>query len=76
MDEEYLTLKEPFAMIPTNDGKITFVPWSPLSEEGTTVKMYTRNVVYYATPSEDVVQNYNEIFSSIITPQNAGKIIT
>lgn len=75
-DEEYLTIKEPFAMVPTNDGKLTFIPWSPLSEEDTVVKMYTRNIVYYATPSQDVVQNYKEIFSNIITPQNAGKIIT
>ena len=75
-DEEFLTVKEPFALVPTNDGKLNFIPWSPLSEEDTTVKLYTRNVVYYATPSKDVVENYQDIFSNIITPQNAGRIIT
>lgn len=75
-NEEFLTVKEPFALVPTNDGKLNFIPWSPLSAEDTTVKLYTRNVVYYATPSEDVVENYQDIFSNIITPQNAGRIIT
>ena len=75
-DEEFLTVKEPFALVPTNDGKLNFIPWSPLSEEDTTVKLYTRNIVYYATPSKDVVENYQDIFSNIITPQNAGRIIT
>ena len=74
--EEYLSLKEPFALVPTNDGKLNFIPWSPLSEENTPVKMYTKHVVYYATPNEDVLANYNDIFSNIITPQGSGKIIT
>ena len=75
-DDEFIYLKEPFALVPTNDGKLNFIPWSPLSEEDTTVKLYTKHIVYYATPNEDVVSNYNEIFSKIITPQNSGKIIT
>ena len=75
-DDEFLTLKEPFALIPTNDGKLNFIPWSPLSDADTTVKMYTRTVVYYATPNEDVLANYKDIFSNIITPPSAGKIIT
>ena len=74
--EEYLTLKEPFALIPTNDGKLNFIPWSPLGEEDTPVKMYTKHVVYYATPKKDVLDNYNDIFSNIIKPESAGKIIT
>lgn len=75
-DEEFLTIKEPFALVPTNDGKLNFIPWSPLSEEDTTVKLYKRNIVYYATPSKDVMENYQDIFSNIITPQNSGRIIT
>ena len=75
-DDEFITLKEPFALIPTNDGKLNFLPWSPLSDADTTVKMYTRSVLYYATPNEDVLNNYKDIFSNIITPQSAGRIIT
>jgi hypothetical protein len=75
-NEDYLTVKDPVALVPTKEGSLSFVPWSPLSEENTTVKIYTRNVVYYATPNEEVIKNYKEIFSTIITPQNSGKIIT
>ena len=33
-------------------------------------------VVYIATAKEPVVENYEQIFSTIITPKGAGKIIT
>ena len=75
-DDEFIYLKEPFALVPTNDGKLNFIPWSPLSADGSQVKLYLKHIVYYATPNEDVVKNYQEIFSNIITPQNSGKIIT
>ena len=74
--EKTLALKDPFALVQTNDGKLNFIPWSPLSEEDTLVELITKHIVYYATPSKDVVDNYNDIFSNIITPQNAGRIIT
>lgn len=74
--DDYLTVKDPVALVPTKDGTLSFVPWSPLSEENTTVRVYTRNIVYSATPNEEVITNYKEIFSTIITPQNSGKIIT
>ena len=75
-DEEFLYLKDPFALIPTNDGKLQFIPWSPLSEEDAPVELYKKHVIYYTTPNADVLANYNDIFSNIITPQSAGKIIT
>lgn len=73
--DDYILLKEPFALIPTNDGKLNFIPWSPLSAEDTLVKLYKSTITYFATPNEDVLKNYQEIFSNIITPQNSGKII-
>lgn len=74
--EDYLTVKDPVGLVPTKEGTLSFVPWSPLSEKDTTVKVYIRNIVYSATPNEEVIKNYNDIFSTIITPQNPGKIIT
>ena len=69
-------LINPVALVPTQDGNINFVPWCPLAEKDTPVTVKESNVVYYATPNEELVKNYKEIFSPIITPQNAGKIIT
>ena len=71
-----LELINPVALVPTQDGNINFVPWCPLAEKDTPVTVKEANVVYYATPNEELVKNYKEIFSPIITPQNAGKIIT
>ena len=74
--DNYLTLKDPVALVPTKEGDINFVPWSPLGERGAEVRMYTSNVVYYTKPNEELIKNYKEIFSPIITPQNSSKIIT
>ena len=70
------TLKNPVALVPTQDGNINFVPWSPLAEEGSLINVRIDNVVYYATPNEELIKNYKDIFSPIITPKSAGKIIT
>ena len=73
---EFTYLKDPFALIPTNDGKLQFIPWSPLSEDDSMVQLFTKHIIYYTDPNPDVLANYNDIFSNIITPQSAGKIIT
>ena len=70
-------LKDPFVLVPNKDGSnLNFYPWSPLSEKGSSVDLCVRHVVYYATPDEDVVSNYKQFTSTIITPQNSSKIIT
>ena len=72
----YLILKDPVALVPTKDGVVSFVPWSPLSEPGSEVRVYTSSVVYYSVPNDELIKNYKEIFSPIITPPSSGKIIT
>jgi len=74
--DDSVELLNPVALVPNNEGSINFVPWSPLSAKDTPVCVKEANLVYYATPNEELVRNYKEIFSTIITPQNAGKIIT
>ena len=74
--DDYLTVRDPIVLMPSNDGNLSLVPWSPLSEEHTTVKVQRDKIIYYATPNEELIKNYKDIFSTIITPQNSGKIIT
>jgi hypothetical protein len=74
--DDYVTLVNPVALVPTKEGSINFVPWCSLGETGGEVRVYTSNVIYYAEPGEELIKNYKEIFSTIITPQNSGKIIT
>ena len=75
-NDDYLIVKDPVGLVPTKEGSLSFIPWSPLTEPDTYVKVYKRNIVYSTTPNEEVIKNYKEIFSTIITPQNSGKIIT
>ena len=64
-------------LVPGRDGTVGFAPWSPvISPDVKQLRIRANYVVYVTDPNEDVVRNYNEIFSTIITPQNAGKIIT
>ena len=74
--ENSLTLHEPFALIPTKDDKMQFLPWAPLTEEDTTVELNKFHVVYTSTPNQGIVDHYNDSFSNIIKPPSAGKIIT
>lgn len=66
----------PIVMVPGNDGKIGFAPWCPLvAEEVKTITIRASVVVYVTVPNVQVVKNYEQIFSPIITPDNKGLIL-
>ena len=70
-------LGNPIVMVPGRDGNIGFAPWCPLAaEEVKSLEVRTSYMVFVTEPNPDVVRNYEEIFSPIITPKSAGKIIT
>lgn len=75
--DDTITISNPIVMVPGRDGTVGFAPWSPLLaadvKELTVRLSYT---VYISVPNAEVVANYEQIFSPIITPNNAGKIIT
>jgi len=68
-------VKNPVALVPTQGGDINFVPWAPLAEKDVEVEVYTRTMVYMTTADADLVKNYEEIFSPIITPGKKGLIL-
>ena len=69
-------LSNPIVMVPGRDGNIGFAPWCPLvSKEVKTITVRASHVTYVTLPTEQVVENYLEIFSPIITPNNKGLII-
>ena len=75
-NDDYLFVVDAITLMPSKDGNISLIPWLPFCDDGTTIKVPRRNIVYYATPNEELLNQYNDIFSNIITPQKAGKIIT
>ena len=72
-----LIIDNPIVLVPGRDGTVGFAPWSPVIHPNVKeLRIRANYVVYVTDPNDDVVSNYNQIFSSIITPQSAGKIIT
>lgn len=66
----------PIVMVPGHDGKVGFAPWCPLvAEEVKTITIRAAVVVYVTLPNTQVVENYEQIFSPIITPANKGLIL-
>jgi hypothetical protein len=69
-DGTTVSLKNIVAIVlqPTRDGKLSFgfIPWASMVD-GPVVLRYT-DIVYNGNPSEDLANNYNSMFSGIVTP--------
>jgi hypothetical protein len=75
-DDTY-DISNPIVMVPGRDGTIGFAPWAPLlAEDVKVLTIRASYVVYVSVPNAQVVENYEQIFSPIIKPTSAGKIIT
>ena len=71
-----LVISRPVVMVPQGQ-QVGFAPWSPFLHEDVK-ELFIREsyTVYVSDPNPSVVENYEQIFSPIITPKSAGKIIT
>ena len=73
---ETMVIANPIVMVPGHDGKIGFAPWCPLvAEEVKELEIRSSFTVYVTIPNEQVVKNYEDIFSPIITPSSKGLIL-
>lgn len=69
--DSVLELEDAIVAIPTGEGQIGFAPWSPLvSKTDKTLPVSKNFVVYVAEVAEDIVTQYNQMFSKIVTPSN------
>ena len=76
-ERDVVVIRNPIIMVPQGQGQVGFAPWSPfLSEDVKELSVRRSYTVYISEPKAEVIKNYQEIFSPIITPGNAGKIIT
>ena len=73
--ETTVALSNPIILVPDQEGNVSFMPWAPMAEKDKDVEVYTRHIVYTATPAEELEKNYKEIFSPIITPDKKGLIL-
>ena len=71
-----LVISNPVVMVPQGQ-QVGFAPWSPfLHEDVKELAIRESYTVYVADAKDPVVENYKQIFSSVILPKGAGKIIT
>ena len=68
-DDESIIMKNPIVGIPTQQGTLTFVPWSPMiSKEQKEIKVAVKFVVYVAEAADEIVEQYEQMYSTIATP--------
>jgi len=75
-DDNSLTLKNGIVGVPTQQGTLSFVAWSPMiSKEEKDITVSTKFVVYVAQAAEEIVSQYEQMYSPIATPEKKKLIL-
>lgn len=71
-----ITIVNSLAAIPTSQGTVAFVPFVPLVDKGKDeVVISKQHVIYITDPSEQVVTQHRNAFSTVITPDSKSLIL-
>jgi hypothetical protein len=69
MNEDVIVIQNPIVAIPAGNGQMGFAPWSPLLKgKNEELKVTKRYIVYIAEAQEQIVEQYEEMFSVIKSP--------
>ena len=64
-----IVIRNPIMAIPTGNGQMGFAPWSPLLKgKDIDLEVSKKYVVYIAEAQEQIVEQYEEMFSVIKSP--------
>ena len=67
--DDYVVISNPIVAIPSGNGQLGFAPWSPLlKDKGEKIKVSKSYVVYIADTQEQIVEQYEQMFSLIKSP--------
>ena len=67
-DEKTIEVENALVAIPNSQGSIGFGAWSYLQKKNTTLTIDKQFIVYICDANDEVVENYQKIFSPIETP--------
>ena len=71
-----ITIVNNLAAIPTSQGSVAFVPFVPLVDKGKDeIVVSKQHVIYITDPSEQVVTQHKNAFSSIVQPESKSLIL-
>ena len=64
-----IVIRNPIVAIPTGNGQMGFAPWSTLlKEKGVDLEVTKKYIVYITEPQEQIVEQYEQMFSLIKSP--------
>ena len=64
-----IVIRNPIVAIPTGSGQVGFAPWSPLlKDKNIDLEVSKKYVVYISEAKEQIVEQYEQMFSVIKTP--------
>ena len=67
--EDSVVICNPIVAVPAGNGQMGFAPWSPLlKEKGEELEVTKKYVVYIADTQEQIIEQYESMFSVIQTP--------
>ena len=70
IEEDYITVGDPIVAVPAGEpGQIAFAPWSPLLKEHEELSIQMSHVVYISFPNDSIREQYESLFTSVITPK-------
>ena len=68
-EDDSIVISNPIVAIPSGSGQLGFAPWSPLlKDKGEKIKVSKSYVVYIADTQEQIVEQYEQMFSLIKSP--------
>jgi hypothetical protein len=64
-----IVIRNPIVAIPTGNGQMGFAPWSPLlKDKNIDLEVSKKYVVYISETQEQIVEQYEQMFSLIKSP--------
>ena len=64
-----IVIRNPIVAIPTGNGQMGFAPWSPLlKDRNIDVEVTKKYIVYISEAQDQIVEQYEEMFSVIKSP--------
>ena len=75
-EDDSIVISNPIVAIPSGNGQLGFAPWSPLlKDKDEKVKVSKSYVVYIADTQEQIVDQYEQMFSAIAKPPSKKLIL-
>ena len=73
---DIIIISNPIVAIPAGNGQMGFAPWSPLlKEKDVDLEITKKYIVYISEAQEQIVEQYEQMFSPIAKPPSKKLII-